>query len=97
MMEFIGGMFAGIVVFVGYGAYRAVNSDGWDDSNVLNWLRLLSFCVMYPEKFTKMYYLNNDQVNKLIDWGWNNIDEQRPFDYISKDEFSENFPGSKNG
>lgn len=97
MMEFIGGMFAGIVVFVAYGAYRAVNSDGWDNSNVLNWLRLLSFCVMYPEKFARMYYLTDHQIDKLIDWGWNNIDEQRPFDYINKDEFTENFPGSKNG
>jgi hypothetical protein len=95
-MEFIGGMVTGVVLLVGYGAYRAVNSDGWDDSNVLNWLRLLSYCHIHPENFSKMFYLTQEQIEKLIDFGWVNIvSDSRPFDYISKDEFSENFPKSK--
>lgn len=78
-MEFIGGFFAGILALIGYGCYRAVNSDGWDDSNMLNWIRLFSHIVMHPEDFAKMRY----------------ADGSNPFPYLSKDEFSENFPSSR--
>jgi len=89
MFEFVGGFVTGIVALIGYGAYRAVNSDGWDDSNVLNWLRLLSYCFIHPEDFSEMYYLSEWEMETLIDEGW---ECEKAFPYISKDEFSENFP-----
>lgn len=92
MLEFVGGFVIGIVTIIGYGAYRAVNSDGWDDSNVLNWLRLLSHCFIHPEDFGKMYYLDEWEIEALIDARY---DPQKAFPYISKDEFSENFPNSR--
>lgn len=94
MMEFIGGMVTGVIAFIAYGAYRAVNSPGWDDSNVLNFIRVLSFVFIHTGKFGSLYNLTDEQVEKLIDFGWSNIDQQKPFYYINKDEFSENFPGS---
>lgn len=89
MFEFIGGFVFGVVVFIGYGAYRAVNSDGWDDSNINNWLRLLSHVYIHPEDFGKMYYLTEENWNELKTYPF------KPFDYIDKDEFSENFPYSR--
>ena len=89
MTEFILGVFTGIGIFVGYGAYRAVNSDGWDDSNVFNWLRLLSHVYIHPEDFAQMYYLDDEELNQLQGM------PQRPFEYLDKDEFSQNFPRSR--
>jgi hypothetical protein len=43
-----------------------------------------------------MYYLRQEQVEKLVDFGWTNLEEQRPFNYTNKDEFSDNFPASRN-
>jgi hypothetical protein len=83
MTAFLLGFLLGIFFFVGYGAYRAVNSDGWDDSNVFNWLRLLGHVYIHPEDFGQLYYDHSTR-GKI-----------RPFDYISKDEFSENFPDSR--
>lgn len=83
MFEFLGGVITGVLLLIGYGAYRAVRSDGWDDSNILNWLRLLSHVFIHPEDFGKMYYKKADG------------SEVRPFDYISKDEFADNFPDSR--
>ena len=79
-MEFIGGFFTGMLVLILYGAYRGCSSDGWDDSNMLNWIRLFSHIVLHPEDFTRMYYL--DPIRS-------------PFPYLSKDEFAENFPDSR--
>lgn len=94
MFSFISGFIIGLLVFIFYGAYRAVNSDGWDDSNILNWLRLLSHTFIHPEDFGKMYYLDYKALSILKN---NNyiIENMRPFDYISKDEFAENFPNSR--
>ena len=93
MFEFIGGFVTGIVVFIGYGAYRAVNSHGWDDSNINNWLRLLSHCFIHPADFGQMYYLSDEEVDALEDYGF--TDPVKPFKYINKDEFAENFPNSR--
>ena len=82
----------GVITLIGYGAYRATNSDGWDDSNINNWLRLLSHCFIHPEDFGQMYYLPDEQVDDLISGGFDPI---KPFDYINKDEFAENFPDSR--
>lgn len=78
MFSFALGFLLGLLAFIAYGAYRAVGSDGWDDSNILNWLRLLSHVVMHPEDFAKMWYVDE-----------NGVRTRRPFDYIDKDEFSE--------
>jgi len=94
MLEFIGGFVIGIIVFIGYGAYRATNSDGWDDSNINNWLRLLSHCYIHPEDFGQMYYLSDDVVETLFDEGFD-PESSKPFNYINKDEFAENFPDSR--
>jgi len=87
--SFILGFLLGLLFFIGYGAYRAVGSDGWDDSNILNWLRLLSHVIMHPEDFARMFYLTLEQEDMIVMSGQN---PERPFDYINKDEFSENFP-----
>lgn len=89
IVSFLLGFILGLFAFIGYGAYRAVGSDGWDDSNVLNWLRLLSHCIMHPEDFARMFYLTEEQEDLIVKAGQS---PERPFDYISKDEFSENFP-----
>lgn len=90
----LGSFFLGIFVFVGYGAYRALNSDGWDNSNVLNWLRLLSHVFIHPEDFGRMYYLPEGVEKELVRQGYD-MEANRPFDYISNDEFADNFPNSR--
>jgi len=77
-MGFLAGFLLGILFFIGYGAYRAVGSKGWDDSNVFNFLRLLAHVFMHPEDFARMYYISRD--GEI---------EGRPFHYIDKDELSE--------
>jgi hypothetical protein len=72
-MSFLFGVFVGLFVFIGYVAYRAMRSDGWDDSNITNVLRLLSHVALHPEDFGKMQYK----------------DGSRPFWYISEDEFED--------
>lgn len=92
MMEFIGGFSTGILAIVAIGAYRAVNSDGWDDSNILNWLRLFSLVCIHPEKFAGLYRLTDFQLEMLEQNGEFPVE---PFDFIRKDEFSENFPKTR--
>ena len=77
-MAFLAGFLVGILFFIFYGGYRAVNSDGWDDSNLFNWLRLLAHVFLHPEDFGRMYYI--DKEGEIA---------SRPFDYISKDEITE--------
>lgn len=83
MFEFLGGVITGVVLLIGYGAYRALGSDGWDNSNILNWLRLLSHVFIHPEDFGEMYY---DDVLK---------GKVKPFAYIKGDEFADHFPDSR--
>ena len=92
MMEFVGGFVVGVVSLIGYGAHRALKSDGWDDSNILNWLRLLSQVFIHPEDFGHMAYIPDHLMDEIESFG-DVIDF--PFDYISKDEFAENFPNSR--
>ena len=77
-MSFFAGFLVGILFFIFYGGYRATNSDGWDDSNLFNWLRLLAHVFLHPEDFGRMYYI--DKEGEIAG---------RPFDYISKDEITE--------
>ena len=105
LLLFFGGFVTGILALIGYGCYRGVNSDGWDDSNMLNWIRLFSHIVMHPEDFTRMYYVD-DTTRQLVDlemterrYGLDTLTLRysiiTPFPYLNKDEFSENFPGSR--
>jgi hypothetical protein len=59
------GFVLGIIFVIGYGAYRALNSEGWDDSNVNNWLRLLSHVFIHPQDFSQMYYLGPEEIKIL--------------------------------
>jgi len=80
MINIFLGFILGILFFVGFGAWRALRSDGWDDSNLLNWLRLLSQVFIHPEDFVRMYYV----------YGMGLIDDsriERAFPYLGKDEF----------
>ncbi len=76
---FFGGTVFGLLLLIGYGAYRAVNSDGWDDSNVLNWIRLFSHIVVHPEDFALLWYV--EERSGVL------VASRRPFWYISEDEF----------
>lgn len=70
-MSFLFGVFVGLFLFIGYVAYRALRSDGWDDSNLTNVMRLISHVALHPEDFGKMTY----------------ADGSYPFWYINRDEF----------
>jgi hypothetical protein len=88
-----------IVGFLAYPVlkgYLTMRAAGWDTSNVLNFLRKEAFDYKHPEAYPHMYYLRQEQVEKLVDFGWTNLEEQRPFNYTNKDEFSDNFPASRN-
>ena len=84
ILLFVGGIVTGWLSLIGYGCIRAVNSNGWDDSNALNWIRLFSHTILHPEDFGRMWYVDAHFEPR-----------KRPFSYISKDEFSENFPDAR--
>lgn len=73
MFAFIGGIFTGIFILLGYMIWRMLSSSKWDDSNITNALRALSHVVAHPDDLGKMMY----------------EDGTYPFWYINKDEFSE--------
>ena len=77
-MSFFAGFLVGLFTFIGYVAYRATRSKGWDDSNITNVLRLISHVALHPEDFGKMWYITKFDVPY-----------KRPFHYIDKDELSE--------
>jgi hypothetical protein len=73
MLSFLAGFILGVFVLLAYMIKRMLGSNGWDNSNITNALRLVSHVVAHPEDFGKMQYK----------------DGTKPFWYISKDEFSE--------
>ena len=78
ILIFFGGIVTGILLLIGYGAKRALSDSEWDDSNVTNFLRLLTHVFLHPGDFGKMWYVDGTgQAYKM------------PFHYISKDELSE--------
>lgn len=83
---FVGGIVLGAFLLVGYMCSRMVGSDGWDDSNIANALRLLSHVTLHPEDFGAMYYLTKYQQDCMTDLGEK---PERPFWYVDKDELSE--------
>ena len=84
------GFLFGVFALLGFGTARALRSDGWDDSNVFNFWRLLWHVFMHPEDFGKMWYLTPDQLTAIrLAQKHNDLPAKRPFWYISKDEYSE--------
>lgn len=82
----------GMVLLVSFGCWRAVRSDGWDDSNILNWIRLFSLLCVHPEKFAGLYRLDEEELDLLVENGY---DPLEPFDFIRGDEFADNFPKTR--
>ena len=80
---FFAGFLVGLFSFIGYVAFRALGSAGWDDSNVLNVLRLIFHVAAHPEDFPKMYYLTRPQ---WLECGGEHL-LSRPFHYLGDDEF----------
>ena len=77
---FIAGVFAAVFYIV----LRMMRNDGWDDSNMTNGLRLLSHVALHSEDFGAMYYLSPEMLKLLKN---NGHDPERPFWYVSEDEF----------
>ncbi len=75
---------AGMVILLLYMVSRMVGSDGWDDSNIINGIRLLTHTIFHPEDFGHMFYLTKAQLNLLKN---NGHDPDKAFWYISEDEF----------
>lgn len=96
MIEFIIGVVIGFSPFL-YLIHRAIGSEGWDDTNILNVFRVLSHLAAHPEDFAKMWYIDIDVYEFLSDESSfvEQSDYYRPFEYIGKDEFSEVFPRSR--
>ena len=94
MMTFISGFILGVFSLLGYMVWRMLRSDGWDDSNITNALRVLSHVVLHPEDFGRMFYLREVQQSERgatpVQFGGLNIMYlRRPFWYINKDEITE--------
>jgi len=77
---------AGAVGIIFYMLSRMVGSDGWDDSNITNGLRLLSHVTLHPEDFARMYYLTRTQMDLLRA---NGHEPDKPFWYLDGDEFAD--------
>jgi len=75
---------AGFIGAVFYIVLRMMKNDGWDDSNMTNGLRLLSHVALHSEDFGAMYYLSPEMLSLLKN---NGHDPERPFWYVSEDEF----------
>ena len=84
MISFISGFIIGAFSLLGYMIWRMLRSDGWDDSNVLNAVRLISHITIHPEDMEKLYYLDEEALAILDDYG---IHPKAPFWYIAYDEF----------
>lgn len=79
MISFLLGIFVGAFGLLGYIVLRMLRSDGWDDSNIFNALRLLSHVAIHPEDFGRMWYVT------YVDH--EAVPFERPFHYLSEDEF----------
>ena len=71
-------LLSGMLIMLGYMLYRMMKNESWDDSNLLNALRLISHVTLHPHDFGKMWYVSGE--GKPL---------SRPFWYIDKDELSE--------
>jgi hypothetical protein len=83
---FFGGFVTGVFGLLIAAVVRMLRADKWDDSNILNALRVLSHVIAHPHDCAEMYYLSEDEYETLAGMGY---DLRKPFHYINKDEFSE--------
>jgi len=58
-----------------------MRTDEWDDSNFFNWLRVLFFLYIHPDRFGDMYYLTDNQLDVLYS------QVEKAFPYIKLDEY----------
>lgn len=87
---FVGGFAVGIIAYIGYASWRATRTDGWDDSNMLNSIRLNSATAIHPDWFVGLYRLTDAHKIVLIrEFGQL---PKEPLAFIGKDEFEGNFP-----
>ena len=85
-------MLLGILVYIAFKWIRAVRSGEWDTSNLLNLFRYESYHAMYPGYHARMFILSEEEVGVLAEAGYHPV---QPYSYVSKDEFSENFPHTR--
>lgn len=86
-MTFILGFIFGLFTFIGYLAFRALRSGHWDDSNLLNVLRLISFVATHPEVFP--YLVDSRKLSDDAAQWLTGDRELWPFWYLPHDEFKE--------
>ncbi len=86
----VAGFVLGALGLFSYMVWRVMGNKDWDDSNMTNAFRLLSHVVMHPKDFGKMYYLTDEQRQRLETTStYGDKPLKRPFWYVSEDEFSE--------
>lgn len=94
-MDFIFGFIVGVFTLLGYQIWRMMRSDSWDDSNMLNALRVISYFTMHPGELGGLYRIHPEELEGIAD-AWptfghilKTVRKRRPFWYVNKDEFSE--------
>lgn len=81
-------MALGAVVFILFGALRAIRDDDWDSSNILNAFRAIAQHVLRLSRSAKFFYLSGEQVRILENAG---LPPKRAFPYLKGDEFGDHF------
>ena len=92
VVAFAGGWLWGVFSLIAYGAYRALRSPGWDSSNIMNFLRLLTHVFLHPGDFARMHYVTPAQIksiHQLLPGVASAIFNNRPFWYLNQDELKE--------
>jgi hypothetical protein len=79
-------IFTGFLLTLIYMVWRMLRSEGWDNSNMTNALRLIAHTTLHAEDFLKMYYISDEMKAVLNKEG---MKPDRPFWYLDKDELSE--------
>ena len=77
------GIMLGVFGVIFFLVWRMLRSDGWDQSNITNALRLLSHVAMHPEDFVHMYYVSKSAGGSGL------LVSRRAFPYLGQDELSE--------
>lgn len=81
---FAGGLLVGLSPLILL-CLRALRDDAWDDSNVLNVLRVLAHLAIHPSDFARMHYLDDEDYTQLE---MNLLPyPRRAFPYLELDEF----------
>jgi hypothetical protein len=77
MSNFLLGTVFGVFLFIGFVAFRALRSGHWDNTNLTNVLRAISFFATHPDVFP---YLIDPRYPKTSK-------QHTPFWYLPHDEF----------